>query len=168
MPRCTTAKTQMRLSMRCCRTQQSLDRQSQYRLWLLHVPRKAGLNRTIVRGVSCGRRLLRSRTRVKSRRASLISAVLAALAILPAQPGSNMAGATTPVVAHEAAQLKGSWSLQPVPAPAKARSTGLGAVSCPSADTCSAVGAYTGTNGTAVAMAEDWTESSGLSSPLSP
>jgi hypothetical protein len=67
-----------------------------------------------------------------------------------------MAGATTPVVAHEAAQLKGSWSLQPVPAPAKARSTGLGAVSCPSANTCSAVGAYTGTNGTAVAMAEDW------------
>ncbi len=71
-------------------------------------------------------------------------------------PGPTVAGATTPVVVHEVAQLKGSWSLQPVPAPAKARSIDLGAVSCPSANTCSAVGSYTGTAGTAVAVAEDW------------
>ncbi len=85
-----------------------------------------------------------------------MSAVLATFAILPALPGSTVAGATTPVLVHEVAQVKGSWSLQPVPAPAKARSLGLGAVSCPSANTCSAVGAYTGTAGAAVAVAEDW------------
>ena len=86
-----------------------------------------------------------------------ISAVLATLAILPTMPGASVVGATTPpAVARDVSQVKGAWSLQAVSAPAKAKSIGLGAVSCPSAETCRAVGAYTSTAGSDVALAESW------------
>jgi hypothetical protein len=59
----------------------------------------------------------------------------------------------------EAVRWNGTaWTSQATPNPAGASSAGLNAVSCPSANSCQALGAYvdTSTNGTAAALAETW------------
>jgi len=49
-----------------------------------------------------------------------------------------------------------TWAIRPTPTPAGARSSGLTAVSCPSASACIAVGGYTAASGMGVPLAEHW------------